>query len=168
MYYSSQYIKYFYILLFCSVTADNPSYNWNKIIMKTCLFMYSQLINTYEVQPFKFPLYILFTLLFYYIYMILGVYILYVGICLLPLQHNFTLYIKIVTGPAKINRACEHELHKVVFSLISSVLSLVFCFCKLQKKAHVILQHTTVASERDLVCQYYKQLLSYDGANTKK
>ena len=38
------------------------------------------------------------------------------------------------------NQPCECKLHQVAFLLISSVPSVVFHFCKLQKKAHYILQ----------------------------
>ena len=34
------------------------------------------------------------------------------------------------------NQPCEHKLHRVIFSAISSALNVVSHFCKFQKKAH--------------------------------
>ena len=44
-------------------------------------------------------------------------------------------YIQNVTGACE-NYPCEHKWHHVIFSLISLVLSVLSCFCKLQKKVH--------------------------------
>ena len=45
-------------------------------------------------------------------------------------------YVFIICNYACKNQPCEYKLHLVVFLLISSLLSVVFRFCKLQKKAH--------------------------------
>ena len=38
------------------------------------------------------------------------------------------------------NRPCEYKFYQVIFLLISSIQNVVYLFCKLQRKAHKIMQ----------------------------